>query len=204
MDKRSLYTSLWLLAALLAASGAGGAPTGRSLLQAAITAKPAKGLPAKAASTSAVTPTTTESGLTDLPAATSGAPAVLPGAAAPKAAKTEKRAPRATPKLGIAIEALNVTGVANLLTNETVATIFTPDDAAFISLASRLNMTVGELLTNPLAYNLTRLSIIPDVALRSKDLVPGVTVTEPSLMGPNLEITRVGWAVVHVIDKVLV
>ncbi|KAG2447356.1 hypothetical protein HYH02_007684 [Chlamydomonas schloesseri] len=67
-----------------------------------------------------------------------------------------------SPPVGIAVEALNATGVASLLNASTVATIFAPDNAAFISLASQLNMTSRyQLFASPFATNVTLLHIIP-------------------------------------------
>ncbi|GIL54015.1 hypothetical protein Vafri_9570, partial [Volvox africanus] len=102
--------------------------------------------------------------------------------------------------VNVAIEALNVTGVSELLTNETVATIFAPSDAAFASLAKRLDLAGGapELLSNALAYNFTLLSIIPGKALRSTDLPVNQVVTAPSLLGPNLEIERTAGRAIRV------
>ncbi|KXZ55796.1 hypothetical protein GPECTOR_2g1346 [Gonium pectorale] len=130
-------------------------------------------------------------------------PARTPKAAAaklPKPPKTPKPAasppPSAGPSVAIAIDALNYTGVAQRLTNDTVATIFAPIDAAFISLAESLNISSRYVLfQNPLAVNVTELHVIPGVALRSTDLPQGVPVNATSLAGPTLEILRSGNAV---------
>ncbi|PNW72435.1 hypothetical protein CHLRE_16g679445v5 [Chlamydomonas reinhardtii] len=100
------------------------------------------------------------------------------------------------PAVDIAIQALNATGVSGKLNASTVATIFAPDDAAFISLASSLNFTSREqVFASPFATNVTLLHIIPGVALRSTDLPAGQTVNASSLLGPTLEVTRNGNAV---------
>ncbi|GLC48073.1 hypothetical protein PLESTB_000712100 [Pleodorina starrii] len=69
-------------------------------------------------------------------------------------------------KVDIAIKALNATGAGALLTADTVATIFAPDDAAFESLAAKLNVAggVASLLDNPLALNFTLLHVVPGAA----------------------------------------
>lgn len=65
-------------------------------------------------------------------------------------------------QVDIAIQALNATGVSGKLNASTVATIFAPDDAAFISLASSLNFTSREqVFASPFATNVTLLHIIP-------------------------------------------
>ncbi|GLC38823.1 hypothetical protein PLESTM_000781300 [Pleodorina starrii] len=133
-------------------------------------------------------------------------------------------------KVDIAIKALNATGAGALLTADTVATIFAPDDAAFESLAAKLNVAggVASLLDNPLALNFTLLHVVPGVALRSTDLPLNQVLNATSLLGPTLQILRTGnsvkvsvvgtnssaevikadipfnKAIVHVINKVLV
>eukprot|EP00198_Chlamydomonas_reinhardtii_P009551 XP_001698888.1 fasciclin-like protein [Chlamydomonas reinhardtii] len=99
----------------------------------------------------------------------------------------------------IAIDALNATGVSNFIGNDTIATIFAPEDNAFIRLAPILNITTRwQLFTHPLAANITELHIIPGVALRSLDIPLDTTLNETSLLGPTLEITRSGRRAIRV------
>ncbi|PNW72434.1 hypothetical protein CHLRE_16g679333v5 [Chlamydomonas reinhardtii] len=107
--------------------------------------------------------------------------------------------PSGFPSATIAIDALNATGVSNFIGNDTIATIFAPEDNAFIRLAPILNITTRwQLFTHPLAANITELHIIPGVALRSLDIPLDTTLNETSLLGPTLEITRSGRRAIRV------
>ncbi|KAG2494915.1 hypothetical protein HYH03_006850 [Edaphochlamys debaryana] len=151
--------------------------------------------PAATAEPGATEPATTG------PAATGGAATEVPVRPA-KTAKTAKpgkvgaTVTGAGPSIAIAIQALTATNLTMLITPNTTATIFAPTDAAFISLASQLNLTSRqELLSNPVAASVAELHVVPGVAIRSTDLPEGVPVNATSLAGPTLEVTRTGSAV---------
>ncbi|PNH03202.1 hypothetical protein TSOC_010780 [Tetrabaena socialis] len=98
--------------------------------------------------------------------------------------------PAAGPSINFAIQAINATGVAAALVNETAATIFVPVDRAFESLAARLNVSRTELLKNARARDVLKLHIVPGEALTAANITALGNATLPSLLpGYNLTIT---------------
>ncbi|KXZ55795.1 hypothetical protein GPECTOR_2g1345 [Gonium pectorale] len=96
------------------------------------------------------------------------------------------------PQTDLAVEALNATGTGTTLTNETVATIFAPTDAAFEALAAALNLTspldLFNATYNATAANITALHVIPGELLTAANITELRNITAPSLLGYNLTI----------------
>ncbi|PNH03199.1 hypothetical protein TSOC_010779 [Tetrabaena socialis] len=125
---------------------------------------------------------------------------LLQGKATPINVSKLPTKPAGGPSIEFAIQALNATGLVGAATNETVATIFAPDDPAIQSLAARLNLSRAQLLTSPAVLDVIKLHIIPGVALRSTDLPQGKMVNETSLAGRVLLIKRSGNAVSAMVE----
>ncbi|KXZ55797.1 hypothetical protein GPECTOR_2g1347 [Gonium pectorale] len=90
-------------------------------------------------------------------------------------------------------EGFTYLGIDKLVTNDTVATIFLPADSAMLNLVSSIGKQIRYDMfdmPNNVSLNVSKLHIIPGVALKSTDLPVDKAVNATTLLGPKLKVFR--------------